>query len=190
MKADNEMGSMESTPFGGSGEKSMIPLMYGNGAAGKREAPKETRKRSSPFSWMSQGQEKEIAAQVTHKRVMVVDDDRKLLSMIRRWLGREAYDVTTAGSGDEAIQIVDEVKPDLVILDMQMPGMSGLTFLRQIMGWNDRPRYPVLVLTGRVELAGFFSNLDIAGFVEKPCTMKLLVKHVEDALSGSDGARG
>lgn len=176
-------GAVESVAFTRSGERSMIPLMFGSGSKTHAAAPPDKRKRRSAFSWINEGHKKAAAPAAPRKRVMVVDDDRKLLGMIRRWLRRESYEVTTAGSGDEAMQIVDNVKPDLVILDMQMPGMSGLTFLRKIMRWDDKPRYPVLVLTGRAELAGFFSNLAVAGFVEKPCTMKSLVERVNDVMS-------
>ena len=68
--------------------------------------------------------------------------------------------------------------PDLIILDMTMPGMGGIGFLKEITDESGNPRYPVLVLTARANMAEFFANVNIDGFIAKPCEPKDLLMEV------------
>jgi len=106
--------------------------------------------------------------------VLLVDDDRKLTSLLRKVLTAD-YDVTVADDGCKALQQTGEFEPDLIVLDMNMPGMNGMAFLKAIAGSDGNPRFPVLVLTSRGNLAEFFGHLNVQGFVEKPCPLEELL---------------
>jgi CheY-like chemotaxis protein len=101
--------------------------------------------------------------------ILLVDDEQHLLISLRDYLTFENFIVTTAQSGEEALELVEKVNPDLIILDVSMPGMGGLGFLKRISATNNKPRFPVLVLTARSMMADFFRDVEVDGFIAKPC---------------------
>jgi CheY-like chemotaxis protein len=101
-------------------------------------------------------------------KILLIDDDRSLLVTLRDFLRFEGYDVVTAASAEEGLASIDTVAPDLIVLDMSMPGMGGMGFLDRITR-DGRPAYPVLVLTARSQMAEYFANVAVDGFVAKPC---------------------
>lgn len=112
------------------------------------------------------------------RRILLVDDDTSLLVTLSDFLRYEGYDVTTAESGEQALKKLQQTTPDLVILDMSMPGMGGIGFLRNISTTDGKPNYPVLVLTARANMAEFFANVEVDGFVSKPCAPSDLLMEV------------
>jgi CheY-like chemotaxis protein len=68
------------------------------------------------------------------KHILVVDDEKNICELYRRELEDDGYSVTVAGSGKEALASVENNPPDLIVLDIQMPGMSGVEILERIMG--------------------------------------------------------
>jgi CheY-like chemotaxis protein len=107
--------------------------------------------------------------------ILLIDDDTSLLVTLGDFLSFEGYEVVTAASGEQGLDKLAETEPDLIILDMSMPGMGGVGFLKEISTPDGKPRYPVLVLTARANMAEFFANVEVDGFVAKPC-------HPEDLL--------
>ncbi|MDD4872341.1 MAG: response regulator [Kiritimatiellae bacterium] len=112
------------------------------------------------------------------RKILLVDDDTSLLVTLSDFLRYEGYDVITAESGEQALKKLQQIVPDLIILDMSMPGMGGVGFLRNISSEEGKPNYPVLVLTARANMAEFFANVDIDGFVPKPCPPSDLLMEV------------
>ena len=112
------------------------------------------------------------------KTILLIDDDASLLVTLSDFLKFEGYQVLTADSGEQGLKQLGEVTPDLVILDMSMPGMGGVGFLREISSAEGKPKYPVLVLTARANMAEFFANVDVDGFVAKPCDPEDLLMEV------------
>ena len=104
-----------------------------------------------------------------NEKILLIDDDTSLLVTLSDFLSFEGYQVTTADSGEQGLQRLKTMTPDLIILDMSMPGMGGVGFLRAISSPEGRPDHPVLVLTARANMAGFFSTMDVDGFIAKPC---------------------
>lgn len=105
----------------------------------------------------------------TKRKILLVDDDTSLLVTLGDFLGFEGYEVRTADSGETALKILENFTPDLVILDMSMPGMGGIGFLKRITLPDGKLRFPVLVLTARAGMAEFFANVAVDGFIAKPC---------------------
>ncbi|TMK31185.1 MAG: response regulator transcription factor [Actinobacteria bacterium] len=104
---------------------------------------------------------------VTQQTVLVVDDEEAIAEAVRARLQSEGFQVAVAGDGPEAIALCEQIRPDLVVLDLMLPGMDGLEVCRQI----QRDRWvPVLMLTARTEeadkVAGFAVGAD--DYLTKP----------------------
>ena len=111
-------------------------------------------------------------------RILLIDDDRSLLITVGDFLKFEGYNVTTADSGEQGLECLKEMEPDIIILDMSMPGMGGVGFLKEISSIEGEPSHPVLVLTARANMEDFFSGINVAGFLSKPCAPDQLVTEV------------
>ena len=105
----------------------------------------------------------------TKRKLLLVDDDPSLLETLGDFLTFEGYTVECAASGEEALVKMRPFQPDLVILDMSMPGMGGKGFLERVTNPDGTTLYPILVLTARSTMAEYFADKNIAGFIAKPC---------------------
>jgi len=127
------------------------------------------------------------------RKILVVDDDKLVLKSVRMMLESENYQVLTVGSGKRALEYIDGgMEPGLIILDIGMPDMTGLAFLKKISDADGKPRFPVLILTARPNLDEFFANLDVVGFLAKPCThtdLLPLVRKAMGAVSATDAGQ-
>jgi CheY-like chemotaxis protein len=103
------------------------------------------------------------------RQILLIDDDPSLLTTLSDFLRFEGYDVVTAESGEKGLEALERISPDLIILDMSMPGMGGIGFLRAILDVDGKPSHPVVVLTARANMAEFFANVEVDGFIAKPC---------------------
>jgi DNA-binding response OmpR family regulator len=118
---------------------------------------------------------------VTEQTILVVDDEETIAEAVRARLQSEGFQVVVAGDGPEAIGLCEQVHPDLVVLDLMLPGMDGLEVCRQI----QRDRWvPVLMLTARTEeadkVAGFAVGAD--DYLTKPFSLRELVVRVRAIL--------
>ena len=119
------------------------------------------------------------------KRVLVVEDQRDLASLLAHNLKQEGLDVRTVEDGREALPTVRSWQPDLVILDLMLPGIDGFEVLRGIRG--DGSEMPVLILSARGEeqdkIRGF--RLDADQYVTKPFSLVELLERVHALLRRS-----
>ena len=119
------------------------------------------------------------------KRVLVVEDQRDLASLLAHNLRQEGLDVRTVEDGREALPTVRSWQPDLVILDLMLPGIDGFEVLRGIRG--DGREMPVLILSARGEeqdtIRGF--RLDADQYVTKPFSLVELLERVHALLRRS-----
>lgn len=111
----------------------------------------------------------------TNKRILIIDDEIDLTEMLGHQFKAKGFEVQTASDGLAALAIVHQYKPDLIILDINMPRMGGIEFYSKICGSNQKPLYPVLVLTARANIKGLFQDLQIDGFMIKPFEIDQLV---------------
>jgi len=81
------------------------------------------------------------------RRILVVDDDPRLLHVVSMYLSIEGYDVDTAPNGEEGLQRLEALRPDLVILDVMMPGIDGLEACRRIKSNPETRQIPVVLFT-------------------------------------------
>ena len=114
-------------------------------------------------------------------RVLVVDDDENVRRLVVAYLAREGYDVAEAADGNAAMREAERSLPDLVVLDLMLPGMGGLQVSRKIKAVRD---LPILMLTARGEeddvLRGFQAGAD--DYLTKPFSPKVLVARVQAIL--------
>lgn len=115
----------------------------------------------------------------TPAKILLIDDDPSLLLTVGDQLKLEGYEVTPASSGDQALQVLRSLTPDLIILDISMPGMTGLAFLKKISGPDCRPRYPVLIFTARANMEKFFTETTVEGFLAKTSDPARLLEEVQ-----------
>lgn len=127
--------------------------------------------------------------------ILLVDDDPSILMTIGDILQYNGYTVVKAVTAEQASQRLAQQTPDLIILDISMPGMGGMGFLRTIAGLDGKMKHRVLVFTARAELNGFMTGLDIEGFLAKTEPPEKLIAEVDRiiakrtaALSSKNGA--
>ena len=117
------------------------------------------------------------------KRILLVDDDRHLLIALSDYLMFEGFDVIQARSGEEALRKMEKADPNLIILDICMPGMGGTGFLKRMPRGKDGQYCPVLVLTARSAMEDFFDKIDVEGFLAKPCSEATLLREIKSILA-------
>lgn len=112
--------------------------------------------------------------------VLVVEDERDIRDLLRRYLERDGFAVLTTGSGAEALRLLDGSTPDLVVLDLGLPDIDGLEILQ-----TARARVPVLVLTARAGVEDRIRGLQLGAddYVVKPFSPTEVVLRVKAVLS-------
>jgi len=113
------------------------------------------------------------------KTILLIDDDIDLQQLTKITLKTRGYIVETANNGLEALSKLETLRPVLIILDMNMPKLGGLGFYQKICNGQDRPLYPVLVLTARANLEQLLTQMNIDGFIAKPFEIDELVRQVD-----------
>jgi DNA-binding response OmpR family regulator len=118
--------------------------------------------------------------------ILVVEDDHHIANLIRMYLEREGYDVRLVADGREGLRIFGEENPDLVILDLMLPGLHGRDVCRAI---RLRSATPVLMLTALDDERDVIEGLDLGAddYVTKPFKPKELMARVRAVLRRSDG---
>jgi CheY-like chemotaxis protein len=116
----------------------------------------------------------------TKKTIMVVDDNPDIITIVRTILEGKGYNVLSASSGPELLEMLKSHKPDLIILDIMMPEMDGLEVLTRLKGMNDTTAIPIILLTAKVQyedvLGGYKLGADY--YITKPFTSTQLVNGI------------
>ncbi|OGO40540.1 MAG: DNA-binding response regulator [Chloroflexi bacterium RBG_16_57_8] len=122
-------------------------------------------------------------------RILAVDDDPEIISLLRRGLAYEGYTVETAASGGEALSKAREKEPDLVILDIMMPGIDGLEVSRRL---RQASSVPILLLTAKGTVADRVTGLDSGAddYLVKPFAFDELLARVRALLRRSKPSEG
>ena len=121
--------------------------------------------------------------------VLVVDDERKIRDVVARYLEAEGFSILVADSGQKALEVVARARPDLVVLDLMLPGLSGEEVLRSLRALAE---VPIIVLTAKSSEEDRVANLRQGAddYLVKPFSPRELVARVEAVLrrSGPPGA--
>jgi CheY-like chemotaxis protein len=119
--------------------------------------------------------------------VLLVDDEADYAETMAFWLKAKGYRVTTAASGEEALEQLKANRPGIVFLDVMMPGMDGIETLRRIR--TEHPDVPVIMVTAYAseEKMQEARTLGAVGFFEKSSDFSLAAKLIDGALKGMKG---
>ncbi|HON23170.1 MAG TPA: response regulator, partial [Syntrophales bacterium] len=105
------------------------------------------------------------------KTILIVDDEETICQSLSGILRDEGYETVTAGSGEEALKIIEEEMPNLVLLDIWLPGMDGIEVLKIIR--SEYPQIRVIMMSGHgtIETAVKATKLGAYDFIEKPLSL-------------------
>lgn len=123
---------------------------------------------------------------MANEKILVVDDDANICELLRLYLTKEGYQVTTAGDGEEGLEKFNQIKPDMVLLDVMMPRMDGLEVCRRI---RKAGNTPVMMLTAKGETFDKVLGLELGAddYVVKPFDAKEVVARVKAVLRRTQG---
>jgi CheY-like chemotaxis protein len=121
-------------------------------------------------------------------RILLVDDYFDALEMWALCLRQCGYDVLTAADGLQAVEVVMAERPDLVVLDLDLPGISGLEVARRLRAFPPTAKIPLIAATGYSHIRQLESAAqDFAAVLVKPCEAVTLVREIERALAQPPG---
>lgn len=112
------------------------------------------------------------------KTILVVEDDQEFREGLTAVLGQHGYNTLAADDGREAQQLIDEHRPDLVILDMMMPRWGGLAVLEHFHGKAGAPRFIMITANDGAKHQGYAEQLGVVDYLHKPFSMDLLLERV------------
>jgi DNA-binding response OmpR family regulator len=120
-------------------------------------------------------------------RILVVEDDETVSDIVTRYLERESFDVEAVGDGQRALELVDAKEPDLIVLDVMLPKLSGFEVCRRLRS----RRLPIVMLTARGEESDRIMGLELGAddYVVKPFSPRELVARVRTVLRRSGPRR-
>jgi CheY-like chemotaxis protein len=114
------------------------------------------------------------------RKVLLVDDEPDIRTIVELTLGVEGWDVCAARSGAEAIKLAESERPDVILLDVMMPGMDGVATFAELRESPQTRTIPVVFLTARAQTheVGRYLNLGAAGVIIKPFDPMTLVQEL------------
>ena len=123
------------------------------------------------------------------KTVLVVDDDAKTVELVKLYLSRDGYRVLSAYDGAEALRLARESRPDLIVLDLMLPGVDGLEVCRSLRSESD---VPIIMLTARTTDEDKLTGLGLGAddYVSKPFSPRELAARVRTVIRRLPGERG
>jgi DNA-binding response OmpR family regulator len=122
-------------------------------------------------------------------KILVVDDDEPILILMRSILKEFQFDPLVAASGAEALNVAHAQRPDLILLDKNMPGMSGEDLVVRIRETADLRSVPVLILSGEPMESDEIAALGADGAIQKPFDLPDLIKRIRTQLEEKSAIR-
>jgi two-component system, OmpR family, alkaline phosphatase synthesis response regulator PhoP len=120
--------------------------------------------------------------------ILVVDDEEDIQELLTLNLVREGYDVVTAGTGEQALELAQAQQPALTVLDLMLPGIGGLDVCKILKNNNKTSHIPVIMLTAKSEESDIVAGLELGAddYITKPFSSKVLVARVRRLLREND----
>jgi two-component system, OmpR family, alkaline phosphatase synthesis response regulator PhoP len=117
-------------------------------------------------------------------RILAVDDEEDIRELVRYNLEKEGFEVSTAESGESALELIRSGRPDLVLLDLMLPGMDGFEVCRILKRNADTSAIPIVMLTAKGEESDIVTGLELGAedYITKPFSPKVLTARVRSAL--------
>jgi two-component system phosphate regulon response regulator PhoB len=120
-------------------------------------------------------------------KVLIIDDEPDIVEFVSYNLQRERFETLQAGDGPAALRLAREFLPDLILLDLMLPGINGLEVCRQLRQVPETCEIPIIMLTAKGEEADIVTGLEIGAddYVPKPFSMRLLLARIRAVLRRS-----
>ena len=120
------------------------------------------------------------------KRILIIDDEPDFVEMVKMRLEANSYDVVTAFNGEEGIQKAETEHPNLILLDVMMPGSDGFAVLKKLKSIPSTRYIPVVMLTAKRESKSIMTACDrgAVDYIIKPCESQELLKAVRKHAAG------
>jgi two-component system phosphate regulon response regulator PhoB len=124
---------------------------------------------------------------MARENILVVEDERDIQELVRYNLTKEGYTVQCVGTGEEALRAVQSAPPDLVVLDLMLPGLDGLGVCRKLKGEASTAQIPVIMLTAKGEEADIVTGLELGAddYIPKPFSPRVLLARLRAVLRRS-----
>jgi len=121
---------------------------------------------------------------MARERILVVDDEEDLLELVRYNLGNYGYKVDCVTSGEDALERLRLSSPDLILLDLMLPGMDGLDVCRVVKNDSKTSHIPVIMLTARGVVADIVTGLELGAddYIIKPFSPRVLIARIKSVL--------
>jgi len=121
---------------------------------------------------------------MAQKAIIVIEDDEDILELVRYNLAKEGYQVTGAKTGEDGLSEVIDNIPDLVILDLMLPGMDGLDVCRRLKNTPSTHDIPIIMLTAKGEESDIVTGLELGAddYITKPFSPKVLIARIRAVL--------
>jgi two-component system phosphate regulon response regulator PhoB len=118
------------------------------------------------------------------KKILVVDDEEDILELVRYNLAREGFKIFCASSGEDGLKAAKDEKPNLIVLDLMLPGIDGLDVTRRLKGDDVTRKIPIVMLTAKGEESDIVTGLELGAedYITKPFSPRVLVARIRAAL--------
>ena len=121
---------------------------------------------------------------MTKETILIVDDEEDIIELIKYNLKNEGYLILTAETGEQAIKTAKQSRPDLIVLDLMLPGMDGLEVTRYLRSNEETRDLPIVMLTAKGEESDIITGLEIGAYdyISKPFSPRVLVARIRAIL--------
>jgi two-component system, OmpR family, alkaline phosphatase synthesis response regulator PhoP len=120
-------------------------------------------------------------------RILVVDDDADVIDIIKYAIARDGHELLEARNGQEGLELARRQIPDLIVLDIMMPEMDGLTLNSHLIQNKETKNIPVIVLTAKGRMKDVFDNIpNIRHYMEKPFEPVVLQEQIRNILQNKN----
>jgi len=121
---------------------------------------------------------------VAKATIMVVEDDQDIRELISYNLGKEGYTVVPAESGEQALKLIETTNPDIIVLDIMLPGMDGIEVLRNLKQGSRHAAVPVIMATAKSEDSDIITGLELGAddYIAKPFSPRQLIARAQAVL--------
>ena len=129
-----------------------------------------------------------INESTVHHKILIVDDEEDLLELVRYTLAKEGHSITCVDTGEKAIDSVQRKLPDLIVLDLMLPGIDGLEVCRRLKRDSKTREVPIIMLTAKSEERDVITGLDGGAddYITKPFSPRVLLARVKSLLRRKD----
>jgi two-component system phosphate regulon response regulator PhoB len=124
-------------------------------------------------------------------KILLIEDEKGLVQSLTWYFNREGYETIAVGDGAEGLRKAQALLPDLILLDLMLPGMSGLDVCRELRGGEKTKNIPIIIITARSEETDEVIGLSMGAddYVTKPFSNKVLLQRIKAILRRSESAK-